>query len=275
MQNYSVLMSIYKSDNPEYLKQSIESMLCQTYKTDDFVIVCDGLLSDDLYQILETYKNKNYIHIVQLDKNVGLGLALNEGLKICKNELVARMDADDISYPERCECELKEFEKDTNLKMVGTFIEEFSEDPNLVEGYKKTPCTQKEIYMYAKRRNPFNHPTVMYKKSYIVENGGYSNLRKGQDFELFNRLVGNHMCCKNINSYLLKFRRDKNANNRRKSWDSVKTNILIIKASFERGYSSLYDLIYTYVTQVALLLLPEKIVDVIYSKKYRTSDKDR
>lgn len=269
MDNYSVLMSVYKKDNPLFLQMSIDSMLMQSYLTDDFVIVCDGFLTDKLYEVLNMYKAYSVINIIQLEKNVGLGAALNEGLKYCKNELVARMDSDDISHPDRCRFQIEEFKKNPNLKLVGTFIEEFSDEPSQIIGYKKVPCTEVEIYQFAKRRNPFNHPTVMYKRSFILDNGGYSDLRKGQDFELFNRLVSKHMCCKNIAKYLLKFRRDRDFIIRRKSWDSAKTNIIIIYKSFRRHYSSIIDLIYTIVTQISLLVLPVKFVDTIYKKKYR------
>ena len=97
-QNYSVLMSVYHADNPDWLRVSIKSILDQTIPTDDFVIVCDGPLSEGLNQVLDEYSEvNNCIHVFRLKKNVGLGNALAFGIKCCKNELVARMDADDIS----------------------------------------------------------------------------------------------------------------------------------------------------------------------------------
>ena len=109
--NYSVLMSVYDKEKPEYLKQSIESMLNQTVKPEQFVVVEDGALNKSLSDIIDKYKAdfNELFTIVKLQVNGGLGNALNQGLKACRNELVARMDSDDISLPRRCEKELKLF----------------------------------------------------------------------------------------------------------------------------------------------------------------------
>ena len=111
MEKYSVLMSLYKKEHPEYLRPALDSMINQTVKPDEIVLVEDGPLTEELYTVVEEYKAKypDLLHIVVNEKNLGLGLALNEGLKVCRNELVARMDTDDISKPDRCEKQLKRF----------------------------------------------------------------------------------------------------------------------------------------------------------------------
>ena len=102
---YSVLMSVYHKEKPEYLRQAIESIQSQTLPTDDFVLVCDGPLNPELDAVIVTKQQEmgDSLNVVRLAKNGGLGNALNEGIKHCKNELVARMDSDDIAYPDRCE----------------------------------------------------------------------------------------------------------------------------------------------------------------------------
>ena len=128
-QNYSVLMSVYHADNPDWLRVSIKSILDQTIPTDDFVIVCDGPLSEGLNQVLDEYSEvNNCIHVFRLKKNVGLGNALAFGIKCCKNELVARMDADDISLNNRAELQLKLHETG-NYDVVGGEILEFIDNP--------------------------------------------------------------------------------------------------------------------------------------------------
>ena len=130
--NYSVLMSVYDKEKPEYLKQSIESMLNQTVKPEQFVVVEDGALNKSLSDIIDKYKAdfNELFTIVKLQVNGGLGNALNQGLKACRNELVARMDSDDISLPRRCEKELKLFLDNPELSIVGTNIDEFWDNPN-------------------------------------------------------------------------------------------------------------------------------------------------
>src|SRR5574344_3060468 len=124
--NYSILLAVYYKDNASWFKQSIESMLTQTVKSNDFVIVCDGPLTEDLNQILTSYSKepKNNINVVQLDKNRGLGNALNIGIQYCKNEIVVRMDSDDVSKPERCEKELNALISN-EVDIVSSAIEEF------------------------------------------------------------------------------------------------------------------------------------------------------
>lgn len=124
MEKYSVLMSLYKKENPEYLRMAIDSMLSQTVAPDEIVIVEDGPLTEELHSVIKEYVTKypELFQIVVNEKNLGLGLALNNGLKACRNELVARMDTDDISKPERCEKQLKVFEKNPELSIVGAWV---------------------------------------------------------------------------------------------------------------------------------------------------------
>src|SRR5690554_5871476 len=120
-------MSVYYKENPEYFKESIESMLKQTLPPDEIVIVKDGKLTDELEEVISYYCSAvpGLFTIVQLEENVGLGKALNEGLKVCKNELVARMDTDDISIETRCEKQLLRFSENKNLSVIGTGVSEF------------------------------------------------------------------------------------------------------------------------------------------------------
>ena len=209
MEKYSVLMSLYKKEKPEYLRLAIDSMLNQTVFPDEITIVKDGLLTQELDEVLNEYDN-NYdvFNIVGYEKNRGLGLALNYGLEHCRNNLVARMDTDDIAKPDRCEKQLKEFEKDSELSLLGSSVDEFYINPEYVVSRRIVPTTYKEIYEFAKRRSAFNHPTVMYKKNKVLELGGYKNLKRNQDVELFGRMLYSGLIAKNIEESLLFFRCD-------------------------------------------------------------------
>lgn len=150
---------------PEYLKQAIESIQAQTLPTDDFVLVCDGLLNDALDKVIAEKQQEMgmTLNVVRLAKNAGLGSALNEGIKHCKNELVARMDSDDIAYPNRCEKQMAVFNAHPEVSICSGIVEEFTTDPNTVDAKRVPPETNAEIVEFAKKRNPFNHPCVMYK----------------------------------------------------------------------------------------------------------------
>lgn len=145
--NYSVLMSVYYKENPQYLKQAIDSMLNQTLKPEQFVIVEDGKLNDFLHKMVMLYKEKysDLFTVIELKVNVGLGMALDIGLQHCRNELVARMDSDDISLPERCEKQVKLFESDENLVIVGSNIDEFWDNPTEIKCSRVVPSEHDKL----------------------------------------------------------------------------------------------------------------------------------
>lgn len=271
MQKYSVLMSLYIKEKPEYLKESIDSMLNQTIKPDEIVIVKDGPITNELDLLLEKY-TENYpktFNIIKSEENIGLGLALNLGLKNCKNELVARMDTDDISLPQRCEKQLAAFEKDNELVLVGTMVDEFYSDPTNIISSRLVPTSHSEIYQFAKRRSPFNHPTVMYKKSKVLESGGYSNLRRNQDVDLFGRMLYSGAKAANINESLLLFRSNNDLSKRRKSWENSKSYIFTIRKLWKLGYSDFSDYLMVAIGQTIMFLCPIKVQNWLYKNFLR------
>lgn len=269
---YSVLMSIYKNEKLEYFKLSIESMLNQDLAPDQIVIVKDGKLTKELDIFIDEIKQK-YPHmftIVSLDKNVGLGIALNEGLKACRNELVARMDTDDISLKERCRLQIKEFINDENLSIVGSIIDEFYDNPNNIVSARIVPTEHEEIIKFSKRRNPFNHPSVMYKRDDVLKCGGYGEFRRNQDFDLFVRMLNSGFKAKNINKPLLLFRANIDNVKRRKSWVKCKSNIDMIYDFWRKGYSGFIDMLVVSISQIIVYILPNglfKIISDIYLRK--------
>lgn len=266
MEKYSVLMSLYVKEKPEYLCLAVESMIKQTVKPDEIVIVEDGPLNDALYRIVAQYKEKypDLFTIVVNERNLGLGLALNEGLKACRNELIARMDTDDISKPERCEKQLKAFADNPKLSIVGAYVDEFYSDPKEVISTRVVPQKYNEIYQFAKKRSAFNHPVVMYKKSSVLENGGYSDLRRNQDVDLFGRMLFAGCKAENIGEALLWFRSNDDLAKRRKSWENTKSYIDTIKCFWKMGYASFENYILVAVAQTGMFVLPIKVQHWVY-----------
>ena len=203
--DYSVLMSVYYKENPKYFKESIESILSQSAPASDFVIVCDGALTDELYKVLDEYRKNPIINVVQLSKNQGLAEALDEGLKHCKYELVARMDSDDISAPERCFEQLAVFSKE-DVDVVGSNVVEFIDNPENIRTNRCVPETHDEIKEYSKKRNPMNHPSVMFKKSAVDSCGGYQDFHLYEDYQLWVKMIMNGYKFKNIQKPLVKMR---------------------------------------------------------------------
>lgn len=255
---YSVLMSVYKNDNADSLSLAIDSMLHQTVLPEQFVIVEDGPVSNEIESIIANYEScsPDLFTIVRLEKNGGLGNALNQGLKVCRNELVARMDADDISCPERCEKQLKKFCQKSKLMILGTQIKEFIGVTSNVVSSRQVPCSYKEIRKFGRRRSPFNHPTVMFRKSAILRLGGYVAYGRKEDLDLFIRAINNNYYSENLSESLLYYRTSEDNLKRRKTWINCKEYILIMAGFYKKGYCSIVDLAYVIIGQLLLFITP-------------------
>ena len=203
--DYSVLMSVYYKENPKYFKESIKSILSQSVPTCDFVIVCDGPLTDELYNVLDEYKENPVINVVKLSENQGLAKALAEGLRHCKCELVARMDSDDIAEPFRCEEQLLAFETE-DLDVVGSNVVEFIDRPENIRTERCVPETHDDIREYSKKRNPMNHPSVMFKKASVIACGSYQEFHLYEDYQLWVNMIMSGYKFKNIQKPLVKMR---------------------------------------------------------------------
>ena len=268
---YSVLMTVYKEDIPAYFELSLMSMVNQTKKPDEIVLVKDGPVPHSIQEVIDKIDTKypNLIVQVSLPENIGLGLALNEGIKKSKNELLARMDSDDISRPTRCEKQVKEFEKNSNLDIIGCPVKEFSGEITNIVGERNVPLSNDDIYRFAKKRDPFNHPTVMYKKSKVLEVGGYSDLRKNQDTDLWIKMLSKGAYCKNLSDYLFYFRFDDNTYEKRKNWLNTKLLIKIRWNAFKSGFCTFSDFLIVFMGQIGIHILPIKFQKFIYTKLLR------
>lgn len=262
---YSVLMSIYKKENPNYFVLSIDSMLKQTIKPDEIVIVKDGPLTQELDQIIDRYikQEPELFKIICLEKNLGLGLALNEGLKQCRNELVARMDTDDISLVNRCELQLNEFKRNPNLCIIGSWTSEFYDVPSNIVTARVVPEKHEDILKFSRRRSPFNHPTVMYKRSVVLNCGGYNNVLRKEDLDLFIRMLYKGCISMNIPKPLLLFRSNSDNYKRRKTWINCKSYILVIYRAWKMGFSSTMDLIVVVIGQMVMFLSPIWLLKIL------------
>lgn len=238
MEQYSVLMSVYYKEKPEFLREAMESIWKQTVSTNDFVLVCDGPLNEGLDAVISEMQEKHFdtLHVVRLEKNGGLGNALNEGIKHCKNELVARMDSDDISYPDRCEKQLRVFRTMPELDICSGIVEEFSENIEKVDAKRVPPETYEEIIEFAKKRNPFNHPCVMYKKSSIEAAEGYKDFYLLEDYFLWIRMLMQGMKGYNLQESLLHMRAGSDMYRRRAGWKYAKSQKNLFKYMKKNGF---------------------------------------
>ena len=271
MEPYSVLMTVYQREEPAYFEQAIQSILGQTVKTDDFVIVCDGPLSEELDAIIShfTLVYPEVFNVLRLPQNQGIGAAANAGLRICKHDLIAKMDADDLAVPDRCETQLRRFEQEPNLMVLGGDIEEFDMTPDRPYAVREVPRTNEEIRSFAQRRQPFNNVTVMMRKSAIFAVGGYRSLRRNEDYDLFIRLLNEGFYAENLGEVLVKVRVDRNACKRRSCFATFQGTVRSRWNAYRIGYSSLSDFLYCSVGAFFLLICPGRLQELIYSPLLR------
>lgn len=236
---YSVLMSVYHKEKADYLKMAMDSIWNQTVATDDFVLVCDGPLTSELDAAIAEMQQKHgeVLNVVRLEKNGGLGNALNIGLKHCKNELVARMDSDDISLPERCEKQLRVFSSLPDLSICSASLREFWEDKML--GQRIIPEKHEDIVNFSKKRNPFSHPVVMFKKKAVEKAGGYNEeYHLFEDYYLWIRMLMNGSKGYNIQEVLLKMRTPLDMYERRGGWQYAEDMLRFHGWMRKKGWTS-------------------------------------
>ena len=268
---YSVLMSVYHKEKSEYLKQAIESIQTQTLSTNDFVLVCYGPLNEQLDSVIATKQQEmgDTLNVVRLAKNGGLGNALNEGIKHCKNELVARMDSDDIAYPDRCEKQIAVFNTHPEVSICSGIVEEFTTDPNTVDTRRVPPETHAEIVEFAKKRNPFNHPCVMYKKSAVEAAGSYQDFYLLEDYYLWLRMLMAGYRGYNIQEPLLHMRAGSDMYKRRGGWKHAKTQMKLFKFMKDENFIGNAQYIKSCVIRSGSSLAPNWLRKFMFEKVLR------
>ena len=267
-EKFSVLMSVYIKEKPEYFRECMESILEQTVLPEEIVIVKDGPLTDELEVVLAEYvqRNSQLYTIVPLKTNCGLGLALAEGILHCRNELVARMDTDDICRKDRFELQLKEFAKNPELDICGSHILEFEGAPSNIVAQRKVPIRDADIKQYQKRRDGFNHVAVMYKKSSVLKAGNYQTCMLMEDTYLWVNMFNAGCTAVNIDDFLVYVRIGKDMFERRGGWSYFKKYKEGRKKVRQTGYISFVDYYYTLLIQLVVALIPNKIRGWVFKK---------
>lgn len=261
-------MSVYIKEKPEFLDRALKSIYDeQKTKPDQIILVEDGKLTNELYKIIQIWKEKlgEILEIVKLEKNIGLGDALKIGLTKCKFELIARMDSDDISLPNRFKSQLEVFKNNPNLDICGSWVGEFENDENEIYAYRKLPQNHDEIYKFAKIRCPLNHPSVMFKKSSVLKAGNYQKSLMTEDYFLWVRMFLNGAKFYNIPQMLVKMRAGKSQLARRSGLKYAINEFRMQKEFYKLGFLNFYEFIRNASLKFIIRLLPKSIISRIYS----------
>lgn len=270
MTPFSVLLPVYKKDNFLFLEQSLSSIVCQTLMPLEIVIVKDGPITEELEAVLSRYAKLNsIIKIVSLPENKGLGEALNEGIKHCSYELIARMDADDIAKPFRFERQIEIFEKKLDVDIVGSWVDEFVNCIDNVVSIKRLPANHEEIKIYATKRCPMNHPTVMFKKTAVLAVGGYKHFPLLEDYYLWVRMLLNGSKFYNIQESLLYFRFSLDTIKRRGGKDYMKSELRLQNTMKKMKFISWREYLMNVWIRIFFRVIPSSLRLFLYRKVLR------
>lgn len=256
---FSVLLSVYKGEDPVFLDHALVSIYdVQKLKPSQVVLVKDGFLTPELDDVVSTWEKKlvDVLTIVPLERNVGLGPALNEGLKYCKHELVARMDTDDVALPDRFAKQVEFMQANPDIVASSAILEEWDSGLQKKQGVRHLPLEPDAVLKFAKRRSPLSHPVAIFRKKIVLDYGGYPPLRKAQDYALWSLLLSKGYKLANLPDVLLKMRTGNEMLGRR-GWDYFKQEYRLLKYQREIGFLSYSGFVVNVLLKGGLRVAPD------------------
>ena len=236
----SVIMSVY--NGRRYLKEAVESILNQTFKNFEFIIIDDGS-TDKSPQILDEYAKRDKRIRVIHQKNIGLTKSLNKALKLAQGRYIARMDADDIAYKSRFKKQVKFLQKHPKIGLVGSYVDVIDEKGKTI-GQFIYPTSDKKIKKELIKKNPFCHPIVMFKKEVTEKTGAYNeDFSAAQDYDFWMR-ISKYYQMVNLPEVLGAWRIERESITSQKNLSQIKANLHIQRKAIKDGLYPWYYLIF-------------------------------
>lgn len=265
--NFSVLMSIYFKEKPTFFNQAMQSIWDnQTVKPSEIILVEDGKLTDELYQVIAQWKEKlgDVLKVVPLETNQGLAKALNAGIQHCQYDYIARMDTDDIATADRFEKQIQYFKKHPDTDILGGQIEEFYDAIGDIDSQRKLPVEHKDIVNFAKSRCPFNHPSVMYKKSAVIKAGLYQNNYLYEDYALWVRMLNSGLKAHNLPDTIVYMRTGADMFARRGGFKYAVSELKAQYQFYKIGFLSFSQFIKNAVVRFPVRVMPNGLRTFVY-----------
>lgn len=264
MPPFTVLMSLYDKEKPEYLSECLESIKQQSLLPSEIVIVFDGPVNSLLADVVDNYSRILPIIIVKLDVNQGLGPALNMGLQHCQNDLVARMDTDDICHHERFIQQISYMACHPNVAVIGSSIDEYDETMTFLIGRRITPISSEDIVKYARVRSPFNHMTVVFRKNMVLNAGGYIPHHFMEDYNLWLRIISLGAGFYNFSDSLVYARTGRSMISRRKGIKYLKSEFRLALLKHRLGFHNCFSAILVFFIRSVPRMFPNRLLTLVY-----------
>lgn len=270
-ENYSVIMSVYSKVNPEHLRMSIESIINQTYKTNEFILIKDGQLTDEQEKVInELYsKNKKLFKFIEFKNNKGAGVAYNAGIDLCTNKWASIMDSDDIAVKTKFEKQMTYLSEHDDLDVIGSNAVEFINNPENIISTRIMPEKNDDIIKFGHGRCPLIQPTVIFKVESVKKVGSYQESKLTEDYDLYIRMIMNKCKFYTYQEVLYYIRTSEDFFRRRGGIKYLKTIISFKYKYFRKGFFNLSQFIKTSFSSVVVALMPNKIRTLIYKKFLR------
>lgn len=263
--HFSVLIPMYIGSNQKHCKLAIDSVLNQTLLPSEILLLLDGPISIEVDRLIKIYQKSyaNLFRVISFPINRGLGPTLRDGVLEARYDIIARMDSDDI-------CRKNRFEKqidvlcDKSCDVVGSLIQEFDEGLHKKTSIRRVPCSNDEIYKFSRKRNPFNHMTVMYRKSSVIAAGNYSDFKDFEDYALWLAMIdkGFHMC--NINEILVDVRAGGEMYMRRGDLAYIKHELDFQIHALKKGYIDIFRFTSNVLQRTVVRIIPNRSREFIY-----------
>ncbi len=266
--NYDFLGSVYHGTNAQELEESLISIESQSFKPKNIIIMIDGLIKQNVIEVLNKFVDRIPIKIIPIKKNIGLGLALRKGLKECKSKIVLRFDTDDINFSNRAYYTVKEL-TENNIDIVGSNIQEFNNNPKEFISKKIMPTSHSQIKKTIFFRNPINHPTVGFIKDSILKlDGGYRHFPFYEDYDLWIRAIFSGLRFKNINKTLVAIRIN-SQRSRRRGVNLIIMECKLLKTFFQVSIFHSFLFFPILIFRIIFTLLPLKIINLLFVHIFR------
>ena len=265
---FSVLISIYFKEQPQHFNSCMESIWDhQTLKPSEIIMIEDGPLTAELDQIIAQWQEKigAILKVTKLAKNVGTGKAKNIGLQQCTHEIVCIVDTDDISVPDRFEKQVKLLSENQDVTICGGQIVEFSSNINQPSGMRKVPLSNAELIKYAQKQSPFNNMTIAYKRTKILEVGGYQHHMWMEDYNLFLRVIAKGYKVQNLDDILVYARIDNGMHARRKGLEYIKSEKQLLNLKKQLKLQNPIHANMLFLIRSAFRLMPSSLLGKIYN----------
>lgn len=266
LDNFSVLMSVYAAESGSNLKMSLQSVLDQTLKPKEFILVEDGPLTDELYSVIQWFEDFASFDVIKIknEKNLGLGPSLNKGISAISTPYIIRCDSDDINIPVRFEKQIQ-FMLSNDLDLSSTPVKEFDCGIDEIIGIKSIPEDEESIIKMSKYRNPINHMSACYKKASIIKAGMYEDIPYFEDYFLWLKMINLNMKIRNYVMPLVYARRDRGFYLRRSGIQYVKKELYFQKERYNYGMINFGEYIWISLVRILPRLASKKVLKKIYS----------